>query len=75
LIRDQIKMLPVSGKNCCPTQIRTLRTTLHRGIAHISLEIQRAPLSAAERVVKRAIDISIGLLALVFFIQSWLLPH
>jgi undecaprenyl-phosphate galactose phosphotransferase/putative colanic acid biosynthesis UDP-glucose lipid carrier transferase len=69
LIRDQIKMLPVSAKLLPDTQIRTLTNYASSGHQRIiSLEIQRAPLSAAERVVKRAIDISIGLLALVFFI-------
>ena len=68
LIRDQIKMLPVSAKLLPDTQIRTL--TNYASSAHqriVSLEIQRAPLSAIERVVKRAIDLSIGVLALIFF--------
>jgi Undecaprenyl-phosphate glucose phosphotransferase len=68
LIRDQIKMLPVSAKLLPDTQIRTL--TNYASSAHqriVSLEIQRAPLSAIERVVKRAVDLSIGVLALIFF--------
>jgi Undecaprenyl-phosphate glucose phosphotransferase len=68
LIRDQIKMLPVSAKLLPDTQIRTLTnyaSSAHQRIA--SLEIQRAPLSTIERVVKRAIDLSIGVLALIFF--------
>jgi Undecaprenyl-phosphate glucose phosphotransferase len=68
-IRDQIKMLPVSAKLLPDTQIRTL--TNYASSAHqriVSLEIQRAPLSVIERVVKRAIDLSIGMLALIFFI-------
>jgi Undecaprenyl-phosphate glucose phosphotransferase len=68
-IRDQIKMLPVSAKLLPDTQIRTLTNYASSGHQRIiSLEIQRAPLSATERIVKRSIDISIGLLALVFFI-------
>jgi undecaprenyl-phosphate glucose phosphotransferase len=69
LIRDQIKMLPVSAKLLPDTQIRTL--TNYASSAHqriVSLEIQRAPLSAIERFVKRAIDLLIGTLALIFFI-------
>jgi undecaprenyl-phosphate glucose phosphotransferase len=69
LIRDQIKMLPVSAKLLPDTQIRTLTNYASSGHQRIiSLEIQRAPLSTAERLVKRAIDILIGLLALAFFI-------
>jgi undecaprenyl-phosphate galactose phosphotransferase/putative colanic acid biosynthesis UDP-glucose lipid carrier transferase len=67
LIRDQIKMLPVSAKLLPDKRIRTLTDYVSSGHQHIiSLEIQRAPLSATERIVKRAIDISIGFLALVF---------
>jgi Undecaprenyl-phosphate glucose phosphotransferase len=68
VIRDQIKMLPVSAKLLPDTQIRTL--TNYASSAHqrvVSLEIQRAPLSMIERVVKRGIDILIGILALIFF--------
>jgi undecaprenyl-phosphate galactose phosphotransferase/putative colanic acid biosynthesis UDP-glucose lipid carrier transferase len=69
LIRDQIKMLPVAAKLLPDTQIRTLTNYASSGHQRIiSLEIQRAPLSTIERIVKRAIDISISLLALVFFI-------
>jgi Undecaprenyl-phosphate glucose phosphotransferase len=69
LIRDQIKMLPVSAKLLPDAQIRTLTNYASSGHQRIiSLEIQRAPLSTAERLVKRAIDILIGLLALTFFV-------
>jgi undecaprenyl-phosphate glucose phosphotransferase len=69
LIRDQIKMLPVSAKLLPDAQIRTLTNYASSGHQRIiSLEIQRAPLSTAERLVKRAMDISIGLLALIFSI-------
>jgi len=69
MIRDQIKMLPVSAKLLPDMQIRSLTNYASSGHQRvISLEIQRAPLSTTERIVKRAIDISIGLLALVVFI-------
>jgi undecaprenyl-phosphate galactose phosphotransferase/putative colanic acid biosynthesis UDP-glucose lipid carrier transferase len=69
LIRDQIKMLPVSAKLLPDMQVRTLTNYASSGHQRIiSLEIQRAPLSVIERIVKRVIDISIGLLALNFFI-------
>jgi undecaprenyl-phosphate galactose phosphotransferase/putative colanic acid biosynthesis UDP-glucose lipid carrier transferase len=67
LIRDQIKMLPVSAKLLPDRQIRTLTNYASSGYQRIaSLEIQRAPLSVTERIVKRAIDILIGILALMF---------
>jgi undecaprenyl-phosphate galactose phosphotransferase/putative colanic acid biosynthesis UDP-glucose lipid carrier transferase len=69
MIREQIKMLPVSAKLLPDSQIRTLTnfaSSAHQRI--VSLEIQRAPLSTTERIVKRAIDISVGLLALIFFV-------
>jgi undecaprenyl-phosphate galactose phosphotransferase/putative colanic acid biosynthesis UDP-glucose lipid carrier transferase len=34
----------------------------------VSIEVQRAPLSTAERLLKRAIDLAVALIALVFFI-------
>jgi Undecaprenyl-phosphate glucose phosphotransferase len=34
----------------------------------VSLEIQRAPLSTTEQIVKRAMDVAVGLLALIFFV-------
>jgi Undecaprenyl-phosphate glucose phosphotransferase len=67
-IRDQIKMLPVSAKLLPDTQVRTLTNYASSGHQRIvSLEIQRAPLSSIERVVKRAIDLLVGLLALIVF--------
>jgi undecaprenyl-phosphate glucose phosphotransferase len=69
LIRDQIKMLPVSAKLLPDIQIRTLTNYASSGHQRIvELELQRAPLSAIERIVKRALDISVGLLALIFVI-------
>jgi len=68
MIRDHIKMLPVSAKLLPDIRIRALTNFASSGHQRtISLEIQRAPLSAIERIVKRAMDISIGLVALVFF--------
>jgi Undecaprenyl-phosphate glucose phosphotransferase len=68
MIRDQIKMLPVSAKLLPDMQIRSLTNYASSGHQRVlSLEIQHAPLSTTERIVKRAIDISIGLLALVVF--------
>jgi Undecaprenyl-phosphate glucose phosphotransferase len=67
-IREQIKMLPISAKLLPDIQVRTLTNYASSGGQRVvSIEIQRAPFSATERLVKRAIDISIALAALVFF--------
>jgi Undecaprenyl-phosphate glucose phosphotransferase len=74
LIRDVIKTLPVSAKLLPDKQIRTLTNYASSGHQRtVSLEIQRAPLSTTEQIVKRAVDLSIGLLALVFFMPILLL--
>ena len=39
----------------------------------LSIEIQRAPLSATERLVKRAVDFVLALIALIFFIPIMML--
>jgi len=68
-VRDHIKTLPVSAKLLPDTQIRMLTNYASSARQRIiSLEIQRAPLSSTEQIVKRAMDVAIGLLALVFFV-------
>jgi Undecaprenyl-phosphate glucose phosphotransferase len=68
LIRDVIKTLPVSAKLLPDKQIRALSNYAASGYQRIvSLEIQRAPLSTTEQIAKRAVDLLIGFLALVFF--------
>jgi len=68
-IREQIKFLPVSVKLLPDSQIRTLTNyASSAGQRILSIEVQRAPLSLTERLVKRALDIVLGFLALVFFI-------
>jgi undecaprenyl-phosphate galactose phosphotransferase/putative colanic acid biosynthesis UDP-glucose lipid carrier transferase len=67
LIRDQLKMLPVSAKLLPDRQVRTLTNYASSGHQRIvALELQRAPLSTVERIVKRAVDVSVGLLAMAF---------
>jgi len=67
-IRDQLKCLPVSAKLLPDTQIRTLTNyASSAGQQVLSVEIQRAPLSRGERMVKRSVDIVLGLLALIAF--------
>jgi undecaprenyl-phosphate galactose phosphotransferase/putative colanic acid biosynthesis UDP-glucose lipid carrier transferase len=68
-IREQIKVLPVSVKLLPDSQIRTLTNyASSAGQRVLSIEVQRAPLSLTERLVKRTLDIVLGFLALVVFI-------
>jgi undecaprenyl-phosphate galactose phosphotransferase/putative colanic acid biosynthesis UDP-glucose lipid carrier transferase len=67
-VRDCLKTLPVSARLLPDGQIRTLTNYASSAQQRIvSLEIQRAPLSAAEQIVKRAMDLAIGTVALLFF--------
>jgi Undecaprenyl-phosphate glucose phosphotransferase len=68
-VRDHIKTLPVSARLLPDAQIRMLTNYASSARQRIiSLEVQRAPLSATEQIVKRAMDIAIGLLVLIFFV-------
>ncbi len=68
LVRDHLKTLPVAARLLPDRQIRTLTNFASSGHQRVvSLEIQRAPLSAIEQVVKRAMDLTIGIFALLFF--------
>jgi Undecaprenyl-phosphate glucose phosphotransferase len=69
LIREQCKLLPISVRLLPDSQIRSLvNYASSAGQRQLSIEIQRAPLDTAERVVKRAIDVVFAILALVFFL-------
>jgi undecaprenyl-phosphate galactose phosphotransferase/putative colanic acid biosynthesis UDP-glucose lipid carrier transferase len=69
LVRDYIKALPISARLLPDGQIRTLSNYASSAQQRIvSLEIQRAPLSSIEQGVKRAMDLAIGTLALIFFV-------
>lgn len=68
VVRDYIKTLPISARLLPDGQIRTLTNYTSSAQQRIvSLEIQRAPLSTAEQIVKRAMDLVIGSFALIFF--------
>jgi Undecaprenyl-phosphate glucose phosphotransferase len=68
LVRDYLKGLPVSARLLPDSQIRTLTNYVSSGHQRVlSLEIQRAPLNIAEQAVKRALDLLIGSVALIFF--------
>jgi Undecaprenyl-phosphate glucose phosphotransferase len=68
-IREQIKLLPISVKLLPDAHIRALTNyASSAGQRELSVEIQRAPLSGAERMVKRAMDVSLTILALIFLL-------
>jgi Undecaprenyl-phosphate glucose phosphotransferase len=71
LVRNHLKGLPVSARLLPDSQIRMLTNYASSGQQRIlSLEIQRAPLNIAEQTVKRALDLVIGSLALIFFMPA-----
>jgi Undecaprenyl-phosphate glucose phosphotransferase len=68
-VRDQIRTLPVAARLLPDMRVRSLTNYTSSARQRVfAIEIQRAPLSAAERFVKRAVDIGVGSLALFFFL-------
>jgi Undecaprenyl-phosphate glucose phosphotransferase len=67
-VRDQIKALPVAARLLPDMRVRSL-TNLTSSVRQrvLAIEIQRAPLSAGQRFVKRIMDIFVASLALIFF--------
>lgn len=68
-VRDQIKTLPVAARLLPDMRVRSL--THYTSSARqrvLAIEIQRAPLSGLERFVKRAMDVCVATLALIFFL-------
>ena len=73
-ICEQIKTLPLSARLLPDIHVRTLTTHASARSQHaVSIELQRAPLNVAERVIKRAIDVVAGLVALILFAPLMLL--
>ena len=69
VVREAIKILPVSARLLPDARVRSL--THYSSSARqnvLAIEVQRAPLSAAERLTKRAIDIVLGSVALFFLL-------
>jgi Undecaprenyl-phosphate glucose phosphotransferase len=67
-LREQIKLLPVAAKLLPDGQVRTLSNYVSSARQRIlSIELQRAPLSAAECFVKRGLDIALASAAIGFF--------
>ena len=68
-IREHVKSLPVAVRLLPDIRVRTLSNYASSARQRVlAIEIQRAPLSAAERFVKRVMDLAIASLALVFFL-------
>ena len=68
-VRDQIKTLPVAARLLPDMRVRSLTNFTSSARQRVlAIEIQRAPLSGAERFVKRVMDILVASLALIFFL-------
>jgi undecaprenyl-phosphate galactose phosphotransferase/putative colanic acid biosynthesis UDP-glucose lipid carrier transferase len=66
-VRDQIKTLPVAARLLPDRRVRSLTNYASSARQRVlAIEIQRAPLSGAERFIKRLMDILLASLALVF---------
>jgi Undecaprenyl-phosphate glucose phosphotransferase len=69
LVKDQIKTVPVAARLLPDVSIRALSDVAWSERKQIlAVELQRAPLSEVQRFAKRATDIVIASLALVFFV-------
>jgi undecaprenyl-phosphate galactose phosphotransferase/putative colanic acid biosynthesis UDP-glucose lipid carrier transferase len=66
-VREQLKTLPVAARLLPDRRVRSLTNYTSSARQRVlAIEIQRAPLSAAERFIKRLMDIVLASLALVF---------
>lgn len=73
-IRDHIKALPVAARLLPDMRVRSLTNYASSARQRVlAIEIQRAPLSAAERFVKRVMDVVVAAAALMFFLPVMLL--
>jgi undecaprenyl-phosphate galactose phosphotransferase/putative colanic acid biosynthesis UDP-glucose lipid carrier transferase len=73
-VREQLKALPVAVRLLPDIRVRTLTSYASSARQRVlAIEIQRAPLSGAERSVKRLMDVVIASLALLFFAPVMLL--
>ena len=68
-IREHVKSLPVAVRLLPDVRVRTLSNYASSARQRVlAIEIQRAPLSGAERFVKRIMDVVIATMALLFFL-------
>jgi Undecaprenyl-phosphate glucose phosphotransferase len=68
-VRDQIKSLPVALRLLPDWKVRSLTNFAPSARQRVlAIEIQRAPLTGAQRLAKRAMDIVLASAALIFFL-------
>jgi undecaprenyl-phosphate galactose phosphotransferase/putative colanic acid biosynthesis UDP-glucose lipid carrier transferase len=67
-IRDRIKALPVAARLLPDKSVRALSDVTWSRKRALDIELQRAPLSEAQRFVKRIMDVVVASLALIFFL-------
>ena len=68
-VREQIKTLPVAARLLPDIRVRSLTNFTSSARQRVlAIEIQRAPLSGAQRLVKRSMDVVLAALALIFFL-------
>ncbi|WP_407170712.1 undecaprenyl-phosphate glucose phosphotransferase [Bradyrhizobium sp. ORS 111] len=67
-VRNHIRVLPVAAQLLPDVSVRSLASNRSSEcVRSLAINVQSAPLSEAQRFVKRTIDIVLALLALVFF--------
>ena len=68
-VREQIKSLPVTARLLPDARVRSLTNFTSSARQRVlAIEIQRAPLGAAQRLIKRIMDIALAAMALMFFL-------
>ncbi len=67
-VRDLLRSLPVAVRLLPDARVRSLTQYSSASPTFLAIEIQRAPLSAAERLAKRAIDIALASAGLLFLL-------
>ena len=67
-VREQIKALPVASRLLPDNRVRNLTNFTSSARQRVlAIEIQRAPLSGPQRLIKRTMDVVLASLALIFF--------
>jgi Undecaprenyl-phosphate glucose phosphotransferase len=74
LVRDRIKTLPVAARLLPDMHVRSLsQFTSSARQRVLAIEIQRAPLSGAQRFIKRIVDLLVASVASIFFLPIMVL--
>jgi Undecaprenyl-phosphate glucose phosphotransferase len=73
-VREHMKAIPVAVRLLPDMRVRSLTNYTSSARQRVlAIEIQRAPLTAAERLVKRVMDVVVATLALLFFLPIMVL--